>query len=160
LRCGKVAARGCWTSTTTHRAGKSHRVNRFLKGAWRQNSVACAARPANHLALIRSFLIDFGPRPPPREVICANFFCVVHDADRIAKNENKNAGVDKECFGLTRLAESDTHKKSLFHRMFLNSRILDAKLSRASVQTNCMLCVSVPIACFGDEFASLTHTMK
>jgi hypothetical protein len=143
-----------------HRAVKSRPVNRFLRCARRQNSVACATRSANHLALIRSFLIDFGPRPPPRGVICAIFFCVVYGADRIGKNENKNARVDKKCFGLTRVAECDTRKKSLFHRVFCNSWILNAKLSRASIQTNCMLCLSMPIARFGDEFASLTHTMK
>jgi hypothetical protein len=128
--------------------------------ARRQISVACTPRAANHLALIRSFLIDSGPRTPPREVIYAIFFCVVHDADWIAKNENKNAGVEKKCFGLTRRAEWRTRQKSLFHRIFFNSPILNAKLSRANVLTDCMWYVIVPIACFGDEFASLTHTMK
>jgi hypothetical protein len=44
---------------------------------------------ANHLSLIRSFLLDCGLSTPSREATCAKLFCSAHKRDRHANAREK-----------------------------------------------------------------------
>ncbi|MCF8477884.1 MAG: hypothetical protein K9G60_12720 [Pseudolabrys sp.] len=112
------------------------------------------------MTVIRSFLIDFGPARPSGVPICANFFCVVYEPEWIGKNQNKIAATDQKYFRLAFAAEYHTRKKPLFHRMFFTVGIFAPTARRVRAQSIAALRSIVPVACFGDEFASLTHTMK
>jgi hypothetical protein len=67
---------------------RNARVESNLAGTQTRNSDPLCIVSANHLALIRSFLIDSGPPTPPRKLFCAIFFCIAVTPNLIGKFEN------------------------------------------------------------------------
>jgi len=87
---------------------------------------------ANHLALIRSFLIDSGIVTPLREASCANFFCCVHKRAAVARVRKTNAKFRKFYTRARAVRKLCARKKSLFHRNFCNFEIARVMLRAAS----------------------------
>jgi hypothetical protein len=56
-----------------------------------ENESSFRANAANHLSLIRSFLIDSGHSRPSRKASCVNFFCAALALDRIGIEVKQNA---------------------------------------------------------------------
>jgi hypothetical protein len=93
-------------------------------------------RDANHLALIRSFLIDSGQSRGLHAPNCAKNYCVAfapHDSDIIAKI-NAQARDFRSCARLA--AQCRYCKKSLFYRAFCNAREMRARHRCAFAQRN------------------------
>lgn len=86
-------------------------------------------RSANHLSLIRSFLIDSSPFAPSREANCAKFFCCANTHDPIALTRAGDTNTGNFCARLRFAQLSLARKKSLFHRNFCNLEIMSAARS-------------------------------
>jgi hypothetical protein len=91
--------------------------DRFARKIFRLNP----STVANHLALIRSFLIDSDPSAPSRAVNCAKVFCCAQK--RAAHASAMKFGTHARiCASLLRAARGmRTRKKSLFYRVFATS---------------------------------------
>jgi hypothetical protein len=61
--------------------------NGIMTSVGRKITAPMNARIANHLALIRSFLIDSGHSRASREAICVKFFCAVIALHKITIDE-------------------------------------------------------------------------
>jgi len=99
--------------------------------------LSAAACLANHLALIRSFLIDSDPSAPSRAANCAKFFCCAHLRDAPAIETKFGAHARKFYARRAFANEIKQCKMSLFHSSFCNVGNYCAIQSDALTQTHC-----------------------
>jgi len=117
-------------------------------------------RAANHLALIRSFLIDSGHSRASREANCAKFFCAAFASHRVNSGAKFCAHArDSNCrTALT--AHQRRCKKPLFHRCFCNMRAMYAQCRSAFVYYDVACAVCVVECALHAQRASHTHVVK
>jgi hypothetical protein len=113
----------------------------------RKNSRPNPSTAANHLVLIRSFLIDSDPSAPSRAVNCAKVFCCAQKHTACARALKFGTHARIFASHLRAAREMRTRKKSLFHRGFCN--VDDVRAMRRDVftqrlhQTTCNACARV-----------------
>jgi len=109
---------------------------------------------ANHLALIRSFLIDSGLCTASREANCAKLFCSAHTRDPIEILRARCVAARKICLRARDISTRRARKLSLFHRNFFNFEIARA-MSRDACERK-KVCVSSARMCMREriEYAS------
>jgi len=101
-----------------------------------ENIVADDRAAANHLSLIRRFLIDFGARDPRASRSVQIFFAVhVHSLrSALMKNAMRARTISVRC--LASATRYRCRKKSIFHRAFCNIGEMRAVCRRAMAQCN------------------------
>jgi hypothetical protein len=117
-------------------------------------------RGANHLALIRSFLIDSGCSRALSEAFGANYFWTAFALPKIAGDAKYSAQLREKVLCAALAAIYHRCKKPLFHRAFCNARDFDSRQRCARIQNIIVLIRNVVARLLHVKRSSDTHTVK
>lgn len=149
----------CRRRQTSPPKSRLNNLGSDLTALWRSLFASGRMSSANHLSLIRSFLIDSRPTTASRGEFYAKYFCAVHELKLLAKNERQARHVHSICLAAAIDAENGANEKSLFHRIICNTGNSAPRLSFNGAHSVAACNSHRPLTISEAVLVSLTHTM-